>query len=252
MSIDHGPVPDASGSGSVRLGIGEVSAAVRARTILAICHEVWCDPRTSGRARPAGLLDVRGMPYLVLGSGLAWLSEGLEITCVATSDGLGVLDFTAWLGRPRMLVRDRAALQVFNEHRLCLQEAPGSLDDIVVVPFGLVTVRVVAPLSDALAVEVSPDAVDGCEPDWLLVHGTTVAAHLESAHADELSELVARCGWPAAAVCIRRLSATGVSLDVLNLDGVTTLELPFDPPIRRTVELWPRINEAVVGQSPSP
>ncbi len=106
-----------------------------------------------------------------------------------------------------------------------------------------------SPPSGALAVEVSSEAVDGCEPDWLLVHGTTVAAHLESAHADELSELVARCGWPGATVCIRRLSATGLALDVLNLDGVTTLELPFDPPIRRTVELWPRIKAAVAGQA---
>ena len=177
MSVDRDPRS---------VGVGEVSAAVRARTILAICHEVWCEPDAPGAARPVGLLDVGGVPYLVLSSGRHALYEGAELTCVASTDDLGVLDFRAWLGRPRMLVRDRAAMQVFNEHRRCLQEPPGPLEDIVVVPFGLITARVVAPFGDALAVEVAPDAVDGVEPDWLLVHGSSVAAHLESAHAKEL------------------------------------------------------------------
>lgn len=236
MSVDRDPSS---------VSVGEVSAAVRARTILAICHEVWCEPDAPGAARPVGLLDVGGVPYLVLSSARHALYEGAELTCVASTDDLGVLDFRAWLGRPRMLVRDRAAMQVFNEHRRCLQEPPGPLEDIVVVPFGLITARVVAPFGDALAVEVAPDAVDGVEPDWLLVHGSSVAAHLESAHAKELAELASRCGWPGAAVCIRRLSATGVALDVLTADGVTTLEVPFDPPIRRTADLWPRLTAAV-------
>ncbi len=226
-------------------GAGEVSAVVRARTILASCHEVWCDPGHAGTARAVGMLDVGGVPYLVLSAALPWLTEGAELTGVATADDLGVLDFHAWLGRPRMLVRDRAAMQVFNEHRGCLREPPGPLDDVVVVPFGLLGARVVAPLGDALAVEVAPDAIEAVEPDWLLVHGSRVAAHLEVAHARELSELATRCGWPGAAVCIRRLSATGVALDVLTADGVTRLEMPFDPPIRQTSDLWPRLTAAV-------
>lgn len=229
--------------------MSDVSAAVRARTILAICHEVWCQPNRSGSSFPVGMLDVGGISYLVVGSARSWMVEGAEIACTATTEEIGVLDFTAWLGRPRPLVRDRAALQVFNEHRRCLQEAPAPVEDIVVVPFDLLGARVVAPLGDALAVEVAPDAIDNEDPDWLLVHGASVAAHLESAHADELSELADRCGWHRAAVCIRGLSATGVALDVLTMDGVSTIELPFDPPIRRTADLWPRLNAAVAGRA---
>lgn len=71
-------------------------SAVRARTVLAVCHGVWCEPAGVEPGIPvcAGLLEVAGVPHLLPPAQPTWMAAGLELSCTAVLDELGLVRLT--------------------------------------------------------------------------------------------------------------------------------------------------------------
>ena len=53
-----------------------LSAHVRARTLMSVCHEVWSEPADASPGVPVsvGMVEVAGQPYLVPQYAVSWLA----------------------------------------------------------------------------------------------------------------------------------------------------------------------------------
>ena len=120
-----------------------------------------------------------------------------------------------------------------------------------VVPLRLTGVLVAAP--GGAPSPLTPRDLATAAPDWLLARGRRLTEHLERDHGADLLRLAAVHGVPdASAVTLERLSTRGARLVCLGGEGVTTVEIVFDPPVRDGGELWRRMASAPAYRSGSP
>lgn len=227
-----------------------LSAHVRARTLMSVCHEVWSEPAdaTPGVPVSVGMVEVAGRPYLVppLHSGslghLTWLAAGMELLCLAMVDDLGMMRMRGTLGAPLRSGQDPEVSRVLRDHRGCLIGA-GPLDQIVLFPLELAAISVVPPGGGEHPLD--PAAVRAAEPDWLLANEEGLVNHLHESHSVELIELSQTYGVAnASVVTVERLTRRGAQLACLTADGVTTVEIAFEPPVDRPAELWRQLSPA--------
>lgn len=220
-------------------------SAVRARTVLAVCHEVWSEPAGVEPGVPvcAGLLDVAGVPHLLPPAQPTWMAAGLELTCTAVLDDLGLVRMTGLLGQPVRAGSDPRLAQALRDHRGCLAEEVGPLDQLRLAPLSVSAVSVLAP--DRLVADpLDPELVRRTDPDWLLAHSSQLIGHLDDSHADGLLRLARDHGSADASVAsMQQLTRTGLALACLTPDGVTTVQIPFDPPVEQPADLWRRLAE---------
>lgn len=223
----------------------QVLATVRARTVLDVSHQVWCEQVDGRPVVPAavGLLTVGGRPHLVPDGRAPWPGVGAALTCVAMLDDLGTVRLTGRVGVARTGAQDPELGRVLRQHRGCLiSHVP--VDALAVFPLEVTTVALLVP-GQASPHPLDPAAVRAARADWLLLHAPQVVAHLETDHGTELVLLAASRGVPgASAVSLRRLTRDGVQLVCLTGPGVTTVDLVFDPPVDEPAQLWNRLTVA--------
>lgn len=221
-----------------------LSAHVRARTLMSVCHEVWSEPADAAPGVPVsvGMVEVAGQPYLVPQYAVSWLAPGMRLLCLAMVDELGMMRMTGTVGPPLRSGQDLAVSRVLRDHRGCLIGA-GPLDSILLFPLELARISVVPPGGGEH--QLDPAIVRAAEPDWLLANEEGLVSHLHESHAAELVGLSQTHGVrDASAVTVQRLTRRGARLACLTRDGVTTVDIAFEPPVDRPAELWRQLSPA--------
>ena len=218
-------------------------AAVLARTILSTCHESLCE-RLDGAehtsAGVVGLLAAGPEPFLVPPDPAHFFPTGTALTCRVAIPDVGIVWCSGTTGVALTAAAHPAVLETLEDHRGCLV-GPVDPAALQVVPLQVFDVVVAAP-GPGPSTRVTPAALGAAAPDWLLARGSRLTEHLEEDHAADLVQLAAAHGVPgASAVSLARLSTRGAGLICLGADGVTTVDIVFDPPVRSPAELWQRL-----------
>lgn len=221
-------------------------AAILARTILSTSHEAMCERLNGAEHSPAGavgLLAAGAQPFLVPSDPDHFFPTGTALSCRVAIPEVGVLRCTGTTGAARLAGDDAAVVATIEDHRGCLL-GPVDPAELRVVPLQLFGISVAAPGGGA-AESLTPRELAAASPDWLLARGRRLTEHLEQDHAQDLAQLAAAHGVPAAtAVTLSRLSTRAAQLVCLGPEGVTTVEMIFDPPVRNPAELWRRLASA--------
>ena len=227
-------------------GEAREDAAVVARTVLSTCHEAMCarlDGGEHGSAGAVGLLAAGAQPYLVPSDPGHFFATGTALTCRVSIPEVGMVLCTGTTGTARTAGDDAGVVRAIEDHRGCLL-GPVDPAALRVVPLRLTAVSVATPDGGATR-RLTPSELAAASPDWLLARGRRLTEHLEQDHAEDLTQLAAAHGVPAAtAVTLSRLSTRAAQLVCLGADGVTTVEMVFDPPVRNPAELWRRLATA--------
>lgn len=220
-------------------------AAILARTVLSTCHEAMCarlDGVEHGCAGAVGLLAAGAQPYLVPSDPEHFFPTGTALSCRVAIPEVGLLRCSGTTGAARLAGDDPGVVRTIEDHRGCLL-GPVDPAALRVVPLNLFAVSVTAP--GAAPRTLSPAELGAASPDWLLARGRRLSEHLEQDHAQDLAQLAAAHGVPdAMSVTLSRLSTRAARLVCLGTDGVTTVEMVFDPPVRNPAELWRRLASA--------
>jgi hypothetical protein len=220
-------------------------AAVVARTVLSTCHDAFCAPAGGGEhpgAGPVGLLAVGARPFLVPSDPSTFVPCGTALTCRVAIPEVGVVLASGTTAPAHAAGEDPGLVRTLDDHRGCIR---GEVDPdaLQVVPLQLFSLSVVVP--GRAAVALTPRELTAARPDWVLARGRRLTEHLEQDHAADLVRLAQAHGvGSAAAVSLERLTTREARLVCLGLDGVTTLELHFDPPVASPAELWRRLTSA--------
>lgn len=218
------------------------AAAVLARTVLSTCHEATCE-RLDGDehacAGAVGLLTAGAQPYLVPSDPDHFFATGTALSCRVAIPDVGVVRCTATAGPVRLAVADPLLVRTLVDHQGCLLD-PVDPAVLRVVPLHVFAVVVSTP--EGTTTSVTPHELTAAQPDWLLARGRRLVDHLSDDHAADLAQLAAAHGVPeTASVSLSRLSTRGARLVCLGEDGVTSVDLVFDPPVRNPAELWRRL-----------
>ncbi|GAA3556627.1 hypothetical protein GCM10022197_09780 [Microlunatus spumicola] len=229
-------------------------AAVLARTVLGTCHEAVCvrvDGEEDAASGPVGLLAAGAQPYLVPSDPDRFFPTGTRLSCRVAIPDVGVVRCTGTTMPARTAGDDAAVVRTIEEHRGCLL-GPVDPATLRVVPLLLTGLVVASP--GGSPEPLTPRALAAAAPDWLLARGRRLTEHLEQEHAHDLAQLAATHGVPgASAVTLASLTTRGARLVCLGVEGVTTVEIAFDPPVRDAGELWRRLSSApAVGRSTGP
>ncbi len=217
-------------------------AAVVARTVLATSHEARCsrlDGLEHAHAGVVGLLSAGAQPYLVPSDPDHFFPTGTTLGCRVAIEGLGVVHASGTTAPARPAADEPGLVRTLEDHRGCIAGPvdPGALR---VVPLQLLALSVAVDGGPAAA--LTPDELAQARPDWLLGRGRRLVAHLERDHADDLLRLAAAHGVASAsAVNLDRLSTRGARLACLGAEGVTSVDIVFDPPLGDPSELWRRL-----------
>jgi hypothetical protein len=215
-------------------GAAVLVPAVRARTVLAACHEAWVVHRDMGTPPlPFAVVDVVGVPHLVLGPAQVLEPGTVEVRLGAVAQRLGTLVIDGRLGPRRSGMSDGAVWRVLREHETCMTE-PGrgwALPQVSVMAVAPSRIRLSEPGSEPGPQQaVDPVEFRAAVADAWALHGAEMIAHLESHHQTELCELVRRTvGVSATAVAVRSLGRTGGVLTAMSEDGVRDVVLRFAP-----------------------
>jgi hypothetical protein len=215
-------------------GDAATTPVVRARTILAACHEAWVTHRALGTpAVPLAVVDVGGTPHLVLGPGQVVPTGTVEVRLTAAADRIGSLTIDGDLEPSRHGMTDDAVWTVLREHESCLTEAgrSWSLSRVQVMPVRAARVRVSDPgATDGVQRPVgAADFLVAAVDAWAL-HGAEMVEHLEQHHQAELRELVRRlAGVTATAIVVTSLHRGGGVLTALSRDGLRDVTVVFAP-----------------------
>ncbi len=220
-------------------------AGVVARTVLATSHGSTCE-RLDGVAdvvpTTVGLLSAGTQPYLVPSDPDRFFAPGTPLSCRVAIPGVGVVRCTGTTGAMVLAVDAPGLVGTLEAHRGCIA-GPVDARLLRVVPLRLDAL--VVGLPDAGSVPVTPADLADARPDWLLARGPRLAEHLERDHADDLSLLAAAHGVPRpSSVSVTGLTTRGARLVCLAADGVTAVDVVFDPPVRNPAELWRRLSSA--------
>lgn len=227
--------------------VRQLSAAVRARTILASCDRVvvrFPDDTAPEDGRPAGnLVGWDGVPYLLPEPGRRPPTGRIHLTCDGDPRELGTLTLRGQCGAPRQAT----AVPGLSEHLLAHSAAPaGDAADVLdiaraaVVPVIVEQVRVLTEGARQVrrVLPVPIELFQRARPDLWAVHGADIVRHLNQHHQEELRQLVqARARQAASAVVVRGLGPHGLSLACLTDSGVSDLGFPFNPPITHPHDL---------------
>ncbi|HEY6793432.1 MAG TPA: hypothetical protein VI248_01975 [Kineosporiaceae bacterium] len=235
-----------------------VSAAVRARTILAACREVrmhlavhgsdvgGVDIGSAGRqlawaeVAVTGVVEWDGVPYLLGAAGTPPPSGRVGLLCSPSTPELGALILTGRCGRP---LRSPELAGLAGDS---LPPAPlrAAEDDVAmrVVPIVVERIRVSLGGPDDGTRRIVPVPLDlfrAARPDLWWAHGDSIAARLEAHHQAELRALVGlRAGVRGATgVVVRDVGPHGMLLSCLTLDGVIDQVIPFEPPLEEPAQL---------------
>ena len=221
------------------------TAAVVARTVLSTSHETLCsrlDGTEHASSGVVGLLAAGAQPYLVPSDPERFFPTGTALSVRVAIRGLGVVLASGTTGRARPAADEPGLVRTLEDHRACIR---GPVDPAVlqVVPLQLRALSVSVDGGSPTA--LSPRELTRAQPDWLLARGRTLTAHLEQDHADDLLRLAEAHGVSAAsAVTLDRLTTRGARLVCLGSEGVTTVDMVFDPPVSTPGELWRRLASA--------
>lgn len=220
-------------------------AAVVARTLLSTCHEAWCsrlDGLEHASSGAVGLLAVGAQPYLVPSDPQAFFGTGTALSCRVAIPDLGVVHATGTTHPARPASEEAGLVRTLEDHRGCIR-GPVDPDALQVVPLQLLTLAVA--VVDRPAVTLAPRELLAAQPDWLLARGRRLTAHLEQDHADDLLRLAESHGVASAtAVTLGALTTRGARLVCLGAEGVTTVDMVFDPPVSDPGQLWRRLASA--------
>jgi len=228
-------------------------AAVLARTVLGTSHEAGCAPLDGAEhAFPGtvGLLAAGAQPYLVPADPDDFFPTGTPLRCRVALPEVGVLHLTGTTAPARLAADDARVVRTIEDHRGCLL---GPVDPALlrVVPLRLTGALVAAP--GGTPRPLTPRDLAAAAPDWLLARGRRLTEHLERDHGADLVRLAAIHGVAgASAVTLERLSTHGARLVCLGGEGVTTVEVVFDPPVRDAGELWRRLGSAPAADRSGP
>ena len=221
-------------------------AAVLARTVLSTCHEASCarlDGAETGVAGTVGLLTAGPQPYLVPADPDDFFPVGTALSCRVAIPEVGVVHCSGTTAPARLAADDPGLVRTLEDHRGCLL---GPVDPrlLTVVPLRLSGLLVTVS-GGADARPLTPRRLAAASPDWLVARGPRLAEHLTRAHPEDLAHLAAAHGVPSAtAVTLSRLTTRAARLVCLGPEGVTTVEIVLDPPVREPGELWRRLASA--------
>jgi hypothetical protein len=225
-----------------------VSAAVRARTILAACPEVRmhlaghrseagagaATPACSGAAVVTGVVEWDGVPHLLGAPGAPSPSGRVGLLCSPPTGELGALLLTGRCGQP---VRAAELVGLAEAPPARLRAAVGG--GASVVPMVVEQVRVSVGDGACRTQPVPLELFRAARPDLWWVHGRSIAARLEQHHQAGLRALVGARGGVrgATGVVVRDVGPHGMVLTCLTQDGVTDRVVPFDPPLEEPAQL---------------
>lgn len=245
-----------------------LSAAVRAKTILAGCEHVTVLPgdgvRAEGRSgRPAldavaGLVALNEAPYLLLPRGHPAPSGPMTVFCAGPFD-LGTLILTGCCGTPSpaTLLPGLAAAfldgSATAESTIPMAPARWDLEELEVAPLVVERVRVVVVTASApgqCSLPVPLDLFCRAEADRWALYRHEIVDHLDGHHQRQLCGLVAVTGGPrdATGVTVRDVGPHGLALTCLTAAGVVDHVVPFDPPLLNPAHLAPWIRSTVASQ----
>lgn len=223
----------------------QLSAEVRARTILAGCAHVRLTPRGDAPSDVACtghvgiLLDGAGSAYLVLAPGGRAPVGHFRITCRAAAPGLGVLRLEGSCGEVVCLAAQPAVADLLALHRSSWGASPevgpdADADELIVIAVDLEAVTVLTPATATRRAGVVPvelAAYAAARPDWWLLEVEHAQERLEREHQDDLLAL-ALCHADTddvtpMVVSVRSMAPCHLELACLSLDGVTSMTIPF-------------------------
>jgi hypothetical protein len=221
-------------------------AAVVARTVLATSHEAVCARLDGGEDASAGLVGLVAAgprPYLVPADPDRFFLPGTALMCRVSVPDVGLVLCTGVTGEARTARDLPAVVRTLEDHRGC---PLGAVDaaTLRVVPLQLFGISVAVP-GGRLASSVTPGDLARASPDWLLARGRRLAEHLERDHAPDLVRLAVAHGvTDPATVTLSVLTTRVARLVCLGAEGVTTVDMVFDPPVGDPTELWRRLASA--------
>jgi hypothetical protein len=224
---------------------------VRARTILAACHEASVDLSRGALAEmPFDLVDVLGLPHLVIwGDRLVPPGAG-RVRLAGVADRLGELVLDGELGRQSPAAGDAAVWGTLRAHLSCLRPEWRDirlLSLVSTVPVVVREVRLRLPGGGEDLAVAPADFSATAEDSWAL-HGPEVGPHLEAHHQGGLRDVVlAQAGVRASAVTVRALDRDGAVLAALCQDGVHDVILPFEPSAETPQEAVDRLRRWAAG-----
>lgn len=231
-----------------------------ARSVLSASHQArvtQCDEIPGGAApgdpyvdeielddAVAGLIDVDGVPHLILGPGDEHSPGPALLMFTGVADRLGTLRLAGTLLAPIAPGADARVAEVLQEHLSCMTEPYRAhyLDTygpprLTAMPFRPSAIWVAGPAPEGGSGDPPPlVAVDlaaylAAHPDPWAVHGADARQHLEEHHQSDLLRLVHQAGAaPSATVSVVHLDADAVSLTAIGPEGVTDVIVPFTPP----------------------
>jgi hypothetical protein len=223
-------------------------AAVVARTVLSTSHEATCarlDGDEDAISGVVGLVAAGPQPYLVPADPGCFFSTGTALMCRVSVPDVGLVLCTGVTGPARTAADLPAVVRTLDDHRACLL-GPVDAAALRVVPLQLFGISVALPGAEQ-ASSLTPGDLAKASPDWLLARGRRLTEHLERDHAQDLVQLAVAHGVPdVATVTLSALTTRGARLVCLGADGVTTVEMVFDPPVDNPAQLWRRMSSAPV------
>lgn len=228
-------------------------AAVLARTVLGTSHEAVCAPLDGaehGFPGTVGLLAAGAQPFLVPSDPKDFFATGTSLRARVAIGDVGTLHLTGTTAPARIAADDARVVRTMEDHHGCLI---GPVDPALlrIVPLRLTGVVVAAPGGAPSPLTLQDLAA--AAPDWLLARGRRLTEHLERDHGADLLQLAVVHGVrDASAVTLERLSTRGARLVCLGGEGVTTVEIAFDPPVRDGGELWRRMASAPAYRTSPP
>ena len=217
-------------------------AAVVARTVLATSHEATCarlDGDEDQSSAVVGLVAAGPQPYLVPADPGCFFRTGTALMCRVFVPEVGLVLCTGVTGPARTagdlrrscgpLTTTGPACWVRWTPPPCRWSRSSSSASRWHSPVRRRRPR--SPLKSS--------------PDWLLAHGRSLGEHLERDHARSLAQLAVAHGvTDVVTVTVGALSTRGARLVCLGVEGVTTVEMVFDPPVGHPAELWSRMSSA--------
>ena len=223
-----------------------VEAAVVARTVLATSHEATCarlDGDEDQSSGVVGLVAAGPQPYLVPADPGCFFTTGTALMCRVFVPEVGLVLCTGVTGPARTAGDLPAVVRTLDDHRACLL-GPVDPAALQVVPLQLFGISVALPGAEQ-ASSLTPGELAEASPDWLLARGRSLGEHLERDHARSLAQLAVAHGViDVVTVTVGALSTRGARLVCLGVEGVTTVEMVFDPPVGHPGELWSRMSSA--------
>lgn len=226
----------------------QLSAAVRARTIIAACDTVRVRPAdetagdTTGHGHLGVLVDRYGGAHLVISPNGQAPTGRVVITCRSGVPGLGVLRLEGTCGPARQATADDSVHHLLTLHRPRWEAhhhlEPGHDEhDVLTAAIAVTAIRVLVPaLPHARARSVHVPLSDYllAGPDhWSLDTGP-LATLLEREHQQELRRLAAAHVPDAAGavtVAVRGIGPDHLDVTCLSLAGVTSIAIPFGEPV---------------------